>query len=352
MAHHISSSHPLSIASQAGVQKAFNRLGYAARTHRAHVRLADIGTVRSFLRPPKQAHTWQWNQNAAVFVPSSSQVHTVSNDFLQLPPPLKLPSAPHTYASLPPLYTPRLTENEQVHEASAEKEVGFNDALPSGAGVAGGNGTSQWVGMAGSTIVAEETETLTDWDTLAPKPSDTRFPDTLPQVPCNASDFDHNIFGYIIDGKIIQATVEETVDLPVEPVDIPHNSVDSTGNNIFKHGDAVRLVRLVTKKSLNGTEGKLGNRDPLTGRWQVITQSRTVCVKSDNIEIVTISRETLLEYFKLAATRFDYEHSPYIEKVFCHIWERGNESGDVEQLLLDLCTNEAHFDAIWSAMTS
>ena len=102
-------------------------------------------------------------------------------------------------------------------------------------------------------------------------------------------------------------------------------------------------------------EGHIVSYIDASARWQVSTNHKTICVKATNIEAIVTPKLELIARFQQAASLFQYYNDIATRTVFDRLWDRASNDGDygtggVEQLIDDLCSNEASFDQIYSAM--
>lgn len=272
-------------------RKAFNRIGFSARTHRTHISFKDLGLLNSCIdmcskrmnghtnaSSNASSKTPGMNKDAPIFIP---QLYSSL-----LPPPP--PQPPPLFLRVPEPRPPPLYSVSDVFSMDAPHSV------------------------------VHATDGDHALDSLTLKCSDTRFPDAPPH---------------------------DLLDQPcVDHAPVPANVTDDS----FQAGQKVRVIGL-SNTAYNGVEGTLGEWDPSKCRWPIISSRKTFCVKPTNIEKVSIDKADLLSSFMRSAERFEYYTEEYNRWVFDKVWEHANAHGDVEDLIATIADDEKQFDNIYQA---
>ena len=103
------------------------------------------------------------------------------------------------------------------------------------------------------------------------------------------------------------------------------------------------MARLTGNKKLSAAVGALGKFDAESGRWGVVARGKSTSVKPGNIEAALRYKSQLSGDFFHAAYLSLHRNECKSKVAFERIWEKGNETGDIDQLIAAICTDATHF---------
>jgi len=136
---------------------------------------------------------------------------------------------------------------------------------------------------------------------------------------------------------------------PATTAAVAAEATTSTKGPALKTKGRVRLIGLQAKRSLNGTEGTLGDWDLTAQRWEFRAGQVAIKVRSSNVECIRYtSKKRLAEKFFHAATNFGYSDMVANDYVFHSLCDlAANTTEGVNLLFEQMCSDERMFDTLY-----